>query len=302
MLRLHGITPVMATCFHEDESVDEDALRRQIDAAIAGGAAAVCAPALGGEFYKLSDQERYRIVQVLVEHTRNRVTTIAATTAGSVRNALEFSSYTENLGADCVMVAAPRYVPLPPQDIVRYYDRLCSGVAIPVMLQDADFSGLGLPTSVFKDLATRHLNFQFVKLEVPLPGPRCADIVTQTQGRVQVIYGNGGLRLIEGLHHGAAAIMPSSACLEVYVKIYELHKRGYFGEARSLFRELLPFISFAQQHLELAVYVEKRILREREILPSARMREPTLSLGGGYQEEVDRLVSEVVELCSRCSA
>ena len=71
MLKLNGITPVMATCFREDDSIDDDALRKQIDFAIEAGAAAVCGPGFAAEFYKLSDLERYHFVDVLVEHTEN---------------------------------------------------------------------------------------------------------------------------------------------------------------------------------------------------------------------------------------
>src|SRR6185312_8093839 len=83
MLRLNGITPVMATCFREDETIDDDSMRKQIDFAIEAGAAAICGPGFGAEFYKLSDEERFHFVDVLVEHTRKRVPAIAATSSGS---------------------------------------------------------------------------------------------------------------------------------------------------------------------------------------------------------------------------
>ena len=67
MLRLNGITPVMVTTFREDESIDDEALRHQIDYSIEGGAVAVCGPGYAGEFYKLSDKERYHWVDVLIQ-------------------------------------------------------------------------------------------------------------------------------------------------------------------------------------------------------------------------------------------
>ena len=57
MLRLNGITPVMATPFHEDGSIDEPSLRREIDFSIDKGAAAICGPGFGAEFYKWIRQE-----------------------------------------------------------------------------------------------------------------------------------------------------------------------------------------------------------------------------------------------------
>src|SRR5580704_5920203 len=191
MLTLNGITPVMATCFRDDESIDDEPLRKQIDFAIEAGAAAVCGPGFGAEFYKMSDMERYHFVDVLVEHTKKRVPAIAATSSGSTHSTIEFSRYAEKVGADCLMVTAPRTAPLPAAEVIKHYSKLCDAVSIPVMLQDADFTGAGLPAKVFLELAHRHPNFRFAKLEVVLPGEKCAEIVEQSKGQVQIIYGLG---------------------------------------------------------------------------------------------------------------
>jgi 2-keto-3-deoxy-L-arabinonate dehydratase len=300
MLTLHGITPVMATTFREDESIDDNALRRQIDFAIEAGAAAVCGPGFGAEFYKMSDAERYHFVDVLVEHTRKRVPVIAATSSGSTYSTVEFSRYAEKIGADCLMVTAPKTAPLPALEIIRHYSRLCESVAIPVMLQDADFTGAGLPAKVFVELALKHPNFRFAKLEVLLPGGKCAEIIEHSKGQVQIIYGLGGVAMMDGLAHGASAMMPGAACLEIYVRVYELYKQGRRDEAEEVFHRLLPYLSFAMQHLEVAIHIEKRVMVKRGILPNARMRQPTLSLGHGYEELMDRLVDSVIALAREC--
>ena len=300
MLRLNGITPVMVTTFREDESIDDDALRKQIDFSIEAGAAAVCGPGFGGEFYKLSDSERYHFVEVLVGHTRKRIPVIAATSCGSTYSTIEFSRYAEKLGADCIMVTPPRTAALPAVEIVGFYSELCKAINLPIMLQDADFTGAGLPGKVFIDLAKKHPNFSFAKLEVALPGTKCAEIVEQTQGQVQIIYGLAGIAMLDGLDHGASAMMPGNACLEVYVRVHDLYRQGKKEEAKALFYRLIPYISFAMQHLELGVHIEKRVLQRRGIVPSARMRRPTLSFDEIYQRQIDGLVSTVVALCEEC--
>jgi 4-hydroxy-tetrahydrodipicolinate synthase len=302
MLKLNGITPVMATCFREDESIDDDSLRRQIDFAIEGGAAAVCGPGFGAEFYKLSDAERFHFVDVLVEHTRKRVPTIAATSSGSTYSTIEFSRYAEKAGADCLMVTAPRTAPLPAQEIISYYSRLCESVKIPVMLQDADFTGPGLPAKVFVDLALKHSNFQFAKFEVTLPGKKAFDVIEQSKGQVQIIYGLGGIAMIDGLDHGASAMMPGAACLEIYVRIFELYQQGKKAEAEALFQRLVPYLAFALQHLELAIHIEKRVMKKRGLLPNARMRQPTISFDPIYEQQIDRLVDSAIALCTECRA
>lgn len=300
MLTLNGITPVMATCFREDETIDDDGLRKQIDFAIEAGAVAVCGPGFAAEFYKLSDAERYHFVDVLVEHTRKRVPVIAATSCGSTYSTIEFSSYAEKIGADCVMVTAPRTAPLAAAEIIRHYSELCESIRIPVMLQDADFTGAGLPAKVFVELAHKHPNFRFAKLEVQLPGEKCAEIVQQAKGQVQIIYGLGGIAMMDGLAHGASAMMPGIACIEIYVRIYELYKQGHQAEARRLCERLIPYLAFALQNLELAIRIEKRVMYKRGILPNARVRKPTLSLGATYEKELETLVDEVIALSNEC--
>ena len=48
-MKLRGAIPVVATPFRQDESIDEAHLRRQVDFAIAAGAAAVCVPGFGSD-------------------------------------------------------------------------------------------------------------------------------------------------------------------------------------------------------------------------------------------------------------
>jgi 2-keto-3-deoxy-L-arabinonate dehydratase len=300
MLRLNGITPVMATPFHDDESIDEVSLGKEIDFSIDHGAAAICGPGFGAEFYKLSDPERYRFAEILVEKVRKRVPVIISTGSGSVRNTIEFSKFAQQIGADCLMVVPPQRVALPASEVIAFFNQLCESVQIPVMLQDADFTGAGLPPTIFLDLANRHSNFLFAKLEVTLPGQKCAEIVRRTQGRLQVIYGLGGIAMLDGLAHGASAMMPGTAAVDVYVRIYELYQKGQKAEAKALFYRLLPYLTFALQHIEMGIWIEKRLLVRRGVIPNARMRRPTISVDNDYEKQIDQLVEEVYVVSREC--
>lgn len=302
MLQLNGITPVMCTTFRDDDSIDEESLRGQIDFAINAGAAAVCGPGFASEFYKMSDGERYRFAEVLVEHTRGRVPVIVATSSGSTRNTIEFSQFAEKLGADCLMITPPRTAALPAKALIGFYSAVCEGVRIPLMLQDADFTGAGLPANVFIDLAERYPNFRFAKLEVLLPGAKCAEIVSKSDGRVGVIYGLGGVAMMDGFAHGASAMMPGAAALEVYVRIYELYRQGHRDEAKALFYRLVPYLTFALQHLELAISIEKQVLLRRGVVSSDRMRAPTIELDAAYTDQKAELAGNIIALSEECRA
>jgi len=290
----------MATPFREDGSVDEASLRKEIDFSIEHGASAICGPGFGAEFYKLSDPERYRFAEVLVEQARRRVPVIISTGSGSVYSTIEFSKFAEGLGADCLMVVPPQRVALPSSEVIHFFSQLCDAVPIPIMLQDADFTGAGLPANVFVDLANKHSNFLFAKLEVTLPGQKCAEIIRRSDGRLQVIYGLGGVAMLDGLAHGASAMMPGTAAIDVYVRIYKLFQEGKSAEAKTIFYRLLPYLTFALQHIEIAIWIEKRLLVKRGVIPDARMRRPTLFLDEEYEKQMEELTDEVYALSVEC--
>ncbi len=301
-MKLRGVVPVMLLPLRDDESIDEATFRKQVDFAIDAGAAAVCAPGFATEFYKLTDPERHRVAQLLVEQTAGRVPAIVSTGAGSVHATVEFSQYAESLGADCLMVTAPKWCALGWREMSTFYESVCQSVKIPVMIQDADFTGGGLPAKLFVHLAERCPNFQFAKLEIVLPGSKATEIIQLSEGKLQVLYGLGGVALMDGFAHGAVGVMPGSALVEIYARIFQLYDEGRLKEAKSFFYRLQPYLIFALQHLELAIQIEKRVLKRRGLFPSDRAREPTLHLDQAYQKQMDELVDEVVETCEEARA
>src|SRR5450755_872929 len=170
-MKLDGVTPVMVLPLREDESIDEAALRREVDFAINTGASAICAPGFATEFYKLTDEERRFVIQVVAEQTARRVPMFASTGCGSSRATLELSRYAQFVGADGLMVVAPKWVPLGAPEQAVFFEEVCRNVDLPVMLQDADFAGAGLPASLIVELAERCSTVSLTELPGSCPGP-----------------------------------------------------------------------------------------------------------------------------------
>jgi dihydrodipicolinate synthase/N-acetylneuraminate lyase len=293
-MNLKGVVPVLCTPFAQDESIDEPGLRREVNFALQCGAVALCAPAYGSEFYKLSDSERCRVAQVVIEEAGGRIPVIVSATSGSIRTTVEYAAYAETLGASGIMVAAPRSVPLGVSETLSYYEAVCQSVKVPVVLQDADFTGSGLPAQLFRDLAGRCPNFLFAKLENPLAGAKCKQIVDLSGGRIDVLFGWGGLTLFEGLDHGAAGVMPGTALTDIHVRTIGLYRSGKTVEAQALLGRCVPLLAFSLQHLEWFIAMEKRILVKRGVLKSTRLREPTLHLDAEYERRMDSLIDELM--------
>jgi 4-hydroxy-tetrahydrodipicolinate synthase len=284
-----------------DDSLDETVFRRQVDFAIGAGAVAVCAPGFATEFYKLSEKEKFRVAELVVEQTSGRVPVFVSPGCGSTHATIEFSRFAEAIGAQGLMVAAPKWCVLGVRELTLFFEAVCRAVTIPVMLQDADFYGGGLPPKLFVDLAERCPNFLFAKLENMLPESKCVEIIRLSGAKLQVLYGLGGVAMIDGLEHGATGIMPGPALLEVYVRVFQLWGSNRKEEAKALFYKLQPYLVFALQHLELAIQMEKGVLTRRGILPSDRVREPTLHLDTAYQGEMEGLMETMIALCREVS-
>jgi 4-hydroxy-tetrahydrodipicolinate synthase len=115
-----------------------------------------------------------------------------------------------------------------------------------------------------------------------------------------VIYGLGGIAMMDGFAHGASAMMPGAAALEVYVRIYRLYKEGRLDQAKALFYKLVPYLTFALQHLELAIAIEKQVMFRRRVTSSGRLRAPTLELDAAYTEQIAELAGDVIALSEAC--
>lgn len=296
-MNLRGILPILLTPFRADETIDEESLRKEVDFVVKAGAVGLCAPAFGSEYYKLNDSERFQVARTVVEQTAGRVPVWVSTGSGSVHSTIEFSRYAESLGAAGVMVVAPKVVPLGLKDIASFYEAVCRSVRLPVMIQDADFTGSGLPAEFFVDLAGRFPNFQFAKLESVLPGPKCGEILRLSGGKLQVFYGLGGIALLDGLARGACGVMPGAALTDLYARIFQLWDTGRVDQAKLLFYRFQPYLIFALQHLELLIGMEKRVLVRRGILSSDRLRAPTPQFDDQYRKQADEWIEFALRLC-----
>ena len=110
---LFGVVPIIPTPFTSREKIDEQALERLVDFAIAGGVKAACLPAYASEFYKLIDEERLQVVKIAVECAAGRIQIIAQSNHPSLKVAVMLAQANIEAGADIIALAVPRIFDLP---------------------------------------------------------------------------------------------------------------------------------------------------------------------------------------------
>lgn len=292
---LRNVIPVVPTPFDEDENVDLDALRVLIDFAANSRASAVCLPAYGSEFYKLSNKERSSLVALAVEQAKGRIGVVAQANHGSARIAAEIARQNEDWGADVISFALPRQFALTEDDLLRYAERVTNAVKLPVLVQDFNPGGPTVGGDFACRLQASAPNFRYLKLEDSLMGPKVREILQATNNRVAVLSGWGGMHLLELLPAGIAGVMPGIAVCDLLQQVLKRYYASDTGGASRLFNILLPHIVYSLQNLELYHHSEKALLVKRGLLPSAAVREPALTIDSVTREHMDLLHAYILE-------
>ena len=294
---LSGVVPIIPTPFTEKEEIDEDALRRLIDFAIAGGTGAVCLPAYASEFYKLTDEEKLQVVKIAVDHSAGRIQVIAQSNHPSLKVAINLAQANVEAGADMISVAVPRIFNLPENSLKEYLSAFLQSIpGTPVLIQDFNPGGSSISAGFIKELLDEQPNFRYLKLEEPLCAPKFAEIIKATEGRVGLLEGWGGLYMLELIPVGITGVMPGLAVSDILQKVFTLRKNGENEKAFDLFEKVMPQIFFALQNMELFHYIEKELLIARGVLKNSIVRKATYIPDASTKGYIRELNSRILRL------
>jgi 4-hydroxy-tetrahydrodipicolinate synthase len=129
-----GTGTALVTPFTSDGEVDEKALRRLVDFQIAGGVEALLPTGTTGESVTLSDDEQYRVVEIVVEQTRGRVPVFAGAGSNSTKKAIHFSKEVLAAGADGVLSVAPYYNKPTQNGFFHHYAAIADEIDAPIIV------------------------------------------------------------------------------------------------------------------------------------------------------------------------
>lgn len=264
---LSGVVPIIPTPFLPNEEIDEASLRDLVEFAIAKGIKAVCLPAYASEFYKLTDEERLRVVRIAVSQSAGRVKIVAQSNSPAVKIAIQLAQANVAAGADIISLAVPRIFGLPEASIESYLSSFFAAIPdTPVLIQDFNPGGASISIELINSLRLKHPNFRYLKLEEPLCAVKFENIIKTTEGRVGVFEGWGGLYLMELVPIGVSGVMPGLGVSDILQKVFNLRKNGDHQKAFEIFEKVMPQIFFSLQNMELFHYAEKELLVARGIL------------------------------------
>ena len=267
-----GIYQILQTPFDEQGSIDWDSLARQIEYCIQAGVHGLVIPAMASEFFVLTDQERYELVEFSTKHIDKRVPLLAGVQGVSQQAASQFAEHAVRHGADGLMAMPPYLRKASRPEVDSYYEVLGS-FGLPVMIQNAPaLAGISLSPADLASLLSKLPQVQYVKEEAPPILQRISQIISHAGTSLKGAFGGAnGLYLIDELRRGACGNMPAGGFVDVQVKIYNLYVAGDHAAAEALHNRLLPLLTYASAY---GVSLHKYLLQRRGVIASAYVRDP----------------------------
>lgn len=137
-----GIWAAITTPFLPNFEIDEAGLRQNmrymtetlhIDGVFCTG--------VMGEFWSLTNSERKRVVEIVVEEARGKCGVIAQTGSHSAHETIELTQHAEAVGADFAIMMGPFYPHTNEAMIYNWFSFVASQVNLGIWLFDTPFSG-----------------------------------------------------------------------------------------------------------------------------------------------------------------
>ena len=270
-----GIYPMLYAFFTSQGKLDREATRKQVQAYVRNGAHGMAVLGLGTEVNKLSDAERRQLVEWVADDLDGRLPLVVTVNAPSVDAQVEFARYAGSVGASWVILQPPPERNVGDDFLIRFFGAVADRVELPVAVQNApEYLGVGLTPDGVNTLARNHANFRILKGEGPVISIR--RFIEQTEGRVAVLNGRGGLELIDNLRAGCVGMIPATDTFDRQARIFDLVAAGREQEAEAIYRETLPAIVFVMQSLDTLHCYGKRLAALRLGIAEVHDRAPGL--------------------------
>lgn len=267
-----GMMPIMPTAITESCELDEASQRRVIEYCLECGAVAIGHFGYASEFHKLSDPQRRRLVELIVETVAGRVPVFIGVAAPAVHVAVRYAQEAHSLGANLIMATLP-YITVPDAaGAYDYYQALSDATPLPIIVQDAGHSAAILTPDLLLRMFREIEHIAYVKAEGADFISKTAALMEGSGRQFPVIGGAAGRHMLHLLRIGVTAFMTGTEALDLHNAVVQAYLGGNEPEAVRLYCEkVLPYLVFYVDHSEELL---KTMLHRRGILDCPKVIPP----------------------------
>lgn len=284
-----GVIVPLVTPMHDDGSINEEELRRQINRLIDAGIFGIFVLGTNGEFYALNEDEKLRVIKAAVDEVKGRVPVYAGTGCVTTEDTIRLSKKAEELGVDALSIISPYFVNVSQDDIFRHFDKVAKSVKLPILLYNMPArTGNNINFKTIKKLAEENPNIVGVK-DSSGNFDNTLRYIEETGGNVHTLAGNDSLILWTLEAGGTGAIAGwSNAFPRLMCSIYENWVKGDKEAANKAQKMIRPFRDVMAMGNPNSVVKRAMNLLGHKVGPA---REPA----GGIDPKIDEALKKAME-------
>jgi 4-hydroxy-tetrahydrodipicolinate synthase len=290
MTKWEGVFTIMLNPFTKDGEVDKNAMRQSIDFVIKHGVHGLVFLGSTGEFPYIQMKDKKKIVDVAVDVTNGRLPVIIGSSAFGREDVLELSEYSQNAGADGLMIAVPIYYQLSTQLIINHYEAIASQIDLPILLYN-------FPATTHLEM-TPDIVIQLAEIDNVVGIKESIRDLKQVEAVINGVkkpfstFVGGSLYLLDALKMGGAGAADPLANLlpEYVVAVYNAFREGDIRKAEEAKQKLDSLRSITVSASNAVHAAIKEGMKARGIVMESLVKPPLPQLTEQQKEEIQERV------------
>jgi 4-hydroxy-tetrahydrodipicolinate synthase len=237
-----GCGTALVTPFRRDGSVDESAVARLAKRQVDQGIHFLVPCGTTGESPTLTEDERVRVVEIVVEQARGRVPVLAGAGGYDTREVIHTALRMKHAGAQGILSVTPYYNKPTPDGLVAHYSAIAKAVELPIVVYNVPGrTGVNVDAATIARLASVP-HIAGVK-EASGNVTQACEICATVPGSFIVLSGDDALTLPIMAVGGRGIVSVASNEIPAEMsRMVELAEEGNFEAARQLHTRLLPLM------------------------------------------------------------
>ena len=238
-----GCGTALVTPFNRDGSVDQAGVRRLAKRQIDAGIHFLVPCGTTGESPTLSDEERFRVVELVVEEAAGKVPVLAGAGGYDTREVIRSAQQMKRLGAAGILSVTPYYNKPTQEGLFQHYSAIAGEVGLPIIVYNVPGrTGCNVEVATLVRLSQVQ-NIAGVKEASGNVSQMC-EICRAVPESFIVLSGDDALTLplmaVGG--HGIISVIANEAPAEM-ARMVDLAAGGDFNAARRIHHQLMPLMS-----------------------------------------------------------
>lgn len=273
-----GVMPAITTCFDAQQRVDETFIGRHAQWMIANGCSGIVALGSLGEAATLSNEEKRRILETLVQAVGDKVPVVAAISSLSTTDAVTQAKEAASIGCSGLMILPPYVYRGDAREMKAHISAVLQATPLSSMLYNNPVSyGTDFLPEQIQELATNHANLHAVK-ESSADIRRVSAIRALIGERLAIFVGVDDA-IVEGISAGAVGWVAGlvNAFPRESVVLFDLASAGHAQKAFEIYRWFLPLLRMdtVPKFIQLI-----KLAQQQRGVGSASVRGPRMELIG----------------------